>query len=368
MIQIPDRIKNLTTYKAGKPIDELAREKGLKKIVKLASNENPLGPSPKAAEAIISHVQNLHRYGDPTGFDAVNSLSKKYNKPFESIFIASGSDAILQYIIMALTNENDQMLSSRGSFIGWYVNSDKLGRKNTSIPLTADYEIDLQGIKQNITNNTKIIYLANPNNPTGTFFSKIQFEVFMDDVPRDTVVILDEAYTLYAEDHHNYPNGLDYDYPNLLVLRTFSKSYGLAGLRMGFACGYPELISALKKARMPFEPNTLATYAAIAALNDEDFLERTVQLNRVSMQMFREAFDEFRIKYTKTASNFFLLIFNSPEKAIRFNQECLERGLILRYVDYFGIPNGVRINSGTVEETEFAIEIIKEVTRIINPA
>lgn len=367
MIQIPDRIKNLTTYKAGKPIDELAREKGLQRIVKLASNENPLGPSPKAVEAILNQIHGLHRYGDPAAFDAVTSLSKKYNKPFESIFIASGSDAILQYIIMALTNENDLMLSSKGSFIGWYVNSDKLGRKNITIPLTAEYKIDLETIRKNINEDIKIIYLANPNNPTGTFFSKIEFETFMESVPPDIVVILDEAYTLYAEDHHNYPNGLDYDYPNLLVLRTFSKSYGLAGLRMGFACGNPELISALRKARMPFEPNTLATFAAIAALEDEDFLAETVSMNRQSMFLFQGAFDALGLKYTETASNFFLLIFETPEKARRFNQECLDRGLILRYVDYFGIPNGVRINSGTVEETEFAIEIITEVTRIINP-
>lgn len=365
MIQIPDRINNLTTYKAGKPIDELAREKGLNRIVKLASNENPLGPSPKAVEAIIKHGEFIHRYGDPNAFDAVTALSVKYKKPFNSIFIASGSDAILQYIIIALTNEGDYMLSSKGSFIGWYVNSDKLGRKSINLPLTSDYKIDLEAIKEKISPDIKLIYLANPNNPTGTYFTKAQFIDFMNAVPKNTVVILDEAYTLYAEACKDYPNGLNFDYENLLVLRTFSKSYGLAGLRMGFACGNPELITALKKARMPFEPNTLAAYAAIAALEDESFLEETVKLNNRSMTMFREAFNSLSMNYTETAANFFLIIFETPEKAKNFNQECLNKGLILRYVDYFGIPNGVRINSGTVEETEFAINIIKQVIEII---
>jgi len=366
MIHIPERINKLTTYKAGKSIDELAREKGLTKIVKLASNENPLGPSPKAVQSVIDNVGSINRYGDPGAFEVVTALAQKYNKPFDSLFVASGSDAILQYIIMVLTDENDYLLSSQGSFIGWYVNANKLGRKSINIPLTTDYKLDLSSMAEHINDKIKLIYLANPNNPTGTYFTKRQFEDFLHKIPENIVVILDEAYTLYAEDKSDYPNGLDYDYPNLVVLRTMSKSYGMAGLRMGFAYGHPDLISAIKKGRMPFEPNTLASHAAIAALEDDEFLTLTGNLNKISLSMLRNALDKLGIKYTDSAANFLLMIFETSEKAKRFNRECLDRGLILRYVDSFGIPTGIRINSGTVEETEFAIDIMTQVDSLLN--
>jgi len=360
MIRIPKHITALRPYKAGKPIDELAREKGLVNIIKLASNENPLGPSPKAMEAITGYAGQLHRYSNPSAYKLVKVIADKYNKLTEQIITASGSDSLIQYVIMAFTENDDELLTSQGTFIGWYVNADKNGRKSVIIPLN-DYHFDLNGILDAITEKTKIIYLANPNNPTGTIFTKAEFEHFMSAVPHDILVILDEAYTVYAEDKPDYPNGMDYEYENLIVLRTLSKAYGLAGLRAGFAVSQPYIINELYKVKLPFEPNLLAQEAAAAAFDDDEFIIKTVKQNRRSLSQFEKAFRNLEITYIPTSANFYLMLFPSFEFTAEFNEECLNRGLILRHTDTFGIPNGIRINSGTDEETDKAIKIISEV-------
>lgn len=360
MIKIPKHIQELKPYKAGKPIEELAREKGITKIVKLASNENPLGPSPKAMEVITNHIKELHRYTNPSSYKLVHAIAKKYNRRPEEIVTASGSDALLQYIITAFSDGNDELLTSEGTFIGWYVNADKYGRKSTLVPLK-NYHYDLDRIYEDINSNTKIIYLANPNNPTGTMFTKKEFESFLNKVPKNILVLLDEAYTIYAEDNPEYPNGLEYENENLIVLRTLSKAYGLAGIRLGIAFGPEYLIKEIYKVKLPFEPNALAQGAAIAALNDDEFLEKTVKQNKKSLEKLKKKFDELFIVYVPTAANFYMLVFPTGGFATDFNEECLNRGLILRQVNTFGIPNGIRINSGTDEETEFAINVISEV-------
>lgn len=360
MIKIPKHVENLKPYKAGKPIEELAREKGLTKIVKLASNENPLGTSPKAVEAVKKYLNELHRYTNPSAFKLVNAIAKKYNKKPEHIVTGSGSDSILQYIVTAFSDEDDEMLTSEGTFIGWYVNTNKYGRISKLVPLIK-YHFDLEAILNNINDKTKIIYLANPNNPTGTMFTKSEFEYFIKKVPENILLVLDEAYTVYAASNPEYPNGLDYNLPNLLVIRTLSKAYGMAGLRMGFAVGQAELIQELYKVKLPFEPNLLAQEAAIAAFDDDEFLERTVQQNRISLDKMIKKFNEIGIEHVPTSANFILMLFQSEKFASEMNSECLNKGLILRHVDTFGIPNGIRINSGTDEETEFALKVIEEV-------
>lgn len=366
MIIIPKHIENLKPYKAGKPIDELAREKGLTKIVKLASNENPLGPSPKALEAIKHTIGDLNRYTDPSAYELVRVIADKYNKKPGQVVTCSGSDSLIQYIVTAFTDDGDELLSSQGTFIGWYVNVNKYNRKSVLVPLN-NYHFDLEGLLKAITPKTKVIYLANPNNPTGTMFTKKEFEDFMSAVPDDILVILDEAYTVYAEGNPEYPNGLDYDHlKNLIVLRTLSKAYGLAGLRMGFAVGPEELIKEMYKVKLPFEPNMLAQAAAIAAFDDDEFLLKTVETNAVSLEQMKKKFDELGITHIPTAANFILLVFPNEEITVKFNNECLNRGLILRHVNTFGIPNGIRINSGTQDETDFALIVIEEVTSILH--
>lgn len=360
MIKIPNHIQELKPYKAGITIEELVREKNIQKVVKLASNENPLGPSPKAIEAIKNHLIDVNRYPNPSGYHLVDAVAKKFNLEPVQIICSDGSDSLIQYIITVFSREGDELLSSEGTFIGWYVNVDKLGRKSKLIPLK-DYHFDLERMLENISEKTKIVYLANPNNPTGTMFTKKEFENFIKKVPEDILVILDEAYTIYSQTNPDYPNGLEYKNKNLIILRTLSKSYGLAGLRIGFAVGSPYLIKELYKVRLPFEPNILAQAAAIASLSDDDFIDKTVETNRESLKMMEMKFQELEINYIPTSANFFLLLFHDEEFAERFNLECLNRGLILRYLDSFGIINGVRINSGTIEETKFALNIIAEV-------
>jgi len=360
MIKIPEHIQNLQPYKAGKPIDELAREKGLTKIVKLASNENPLGPSPKAVEVIKKSLDELHRYTNPSAYKLVNAIAKKYNKKPSQIVSGSGSDSLLQYIITTFSEGDNELLTSQGTFIGWYVNVNKYGFKSVKVPLK-NYHFDLVEISNRISSKTKIIYLANPNNPTGTMFTKDEFDSFLSKVPENVLVVLDEAYTVYAEDNRDYPNGLEYEKENLIVLRTLSKAYGLAGLRIGFAFGPENLIKELYKVKLPFEPNHLAQEAAIAAFEDDEFLKRTVELNRKSLTKMIEKFNELGIEQIPTAANFILLIFPSEEFTFDFNEECLNKGLIVRHVKSFGIPNGIRINSGTMEETDFALKVISEI-------
>ena len=360
MIKIPKHILELKPYKAGKPIEELAREKGITNIVKLASNENPLGPSPKAMEVISNHLKDLHRYTNPSSYKLVHAIAKKYDRRPEEIVTASGSDALLQYIITAFSDEGDELLTSEGTFIGWYVNADKYGRKSVLVPLK-NYHYDLNRIYENINSKAKIIYLANPNNPTGTMFTKKEFEAFMNKVPKSVLVLLDEAYTIYAEENPEYPNGLEYNNENLIVLRTLSKAYGLAGLRLGIAFGPEYLIKEIYKVKLPFEPNALAQEAAICALDDDDFLNRTKLLNKFSLEKMKKKFDELNIEYVPTSANFYMLVFPTEEFAFDFNEQCLNEGLILRHVNTFGIPNGIRINSGTDDETEFALNVISDI-------
>jgi histidinol-phosphate aminotransferase len=297
---------------------------------------------------------------DPSNYKLVNEIARRYSKKPEQIICGSGSDSLIQYIIMAFSSCDDELITSEGTFIGWYVNADKLGRKSVLIPLK-NYSYDLEGIRNSITGSTKIIYLANPNNPTGTMFTKNEFEDFIKAVPQKVLVILDEAYTIYAESNPEYPNGLQYDYSNLVVLRTLSKAYGLAGLRIGFAAGSPEVIKELYKVKLPFEPNYLAQEAAIAAFDDKEFLDKTIAANSESLKIMEKKVREIGIKFIPTNANFFLLVLQSPEIAGELAEECLDQGLILRHVSSFGLPECIRINSGSVEETYFAIDVIEKV-------
>ncbi len=350
----------LKPYKAGKPIDELAREKNLDRIVKLASNENPLGPSPKAMEAMKAAIPQVHRYIDPSNFKLVSRLAEKYGKRPDQFICGHGTDALHGDILGAFTQTADEVLTSEGTFIGVYVNTRKHTRTLRLVPMN-NWRYDLDAIAEAISPDTKIVYLANPNNPTGLYFTREEFENFMPKVPKDVLVLLDEAYDTYAGEYEDYPDGLEYDFENLIVTRTLSKIYGLGGMRVGFVVGPEYLIAELHKVRLPFEPNHLAQEAAIAALDDDDFLKLTVDTNRRNLKKMQEQFDTIGIEHLPTSANFIMLLLPSEQCATDFFQECLNLGLIIRHLAGFGIPNAVRINSGTDEETEFALDVIAKV-------
>ncbi len=365
MIKIPPFVQELSAYKAGKPIDELAREKNLDKIVKLASAENPLGPSPKAVEAMRKVVDQVNRYGDPASYELVQAIAQKFGVQPNHVICGHGIDSLISYILNAFTTEQDEILTSEGTFMGIYVACRKMGRNLRTVRMK-NYGFDLEAILEAISEKTAMIYLANPNNPTGTLFEKQEFEDFMSKVPDHIMVLLDEAYTAYASENPNYPNGLTYDYENMVVARTLSKVYGLAGLRVGFAVGPDQVIQALYKVKLPFEPNLLAQHAAMGALEDDEFIRRTIQLNKQSMKMLCDCLRDLEIMFVPSWTNFILLLFRSSDLAKSFVEECMNLGLILRHVESFGIPNGVRVNTGTMEETVFAIEVMKEVYQDLN--
>lgn len=360
MIQVPSFVRDLQAYKPGKPIAELAREKNLSRIVKLASNENPLGPSPKALAAIERELAMSHRYVDPRAPRLVEKLAQQHGVLPQQVVCGHGSDSLIAYIVNAFSEEGDEVLTSRGTFIGIYVSTNKMGRKLQLADLQ-DYAFDLDAIADAATERTKIIYLANPNNPTGTMFSREEFESFMLRIPASVLVVLDEAYHLYAADITGYPDGVTLSYPNLIVCRTLSKAYGLAGLRIGYAVGPADIIEQVYKVKLPFEPNSLAQAAALGALDDEEFLNKTGRLNQVSLARIQDIFDKHDIPYPGSAANFILTLWPSEEIATAFTGHCLDQGLILRHVASFGIPEGVRINSGTEDETDFALGVIEDV-------
>ncbi len=360
MIEIPRYIATLQPYVAGKPIDELAREKKLPRIVKLASNENPYGPSPKAIEAMQRAITELHRYVDPGSFTLVHKIAETFGVRPSQVITGSGVDALLSYTVKTFTEHNDQVVTSEGTFIGIYVNVNKHHRSLNLAPLK-NYAYDLDAMLSRVNAGTKLIYLANPNNPTGTIFSAEQFERFMAKVPKNILVILDEAYFSYAKANPAYPNGLTYNYENLIVMRTFSKDYGLAGIRVGFAIGPEYLIREMYKVKLPFEPNFMAQKAAIASLDDAEFLQKTIETNARNMKRMVKAFTEIGIPQVRSDANFILLLLPNEQLALDFNSACLDRGLIVRHVRSFGIPNGIRINTGTDDETTFAIDVIGDV-------
>lgn len=366
MIDLPEHIKALQPYKPGKPISELIREKGLDHVVKLASNENPLGPSPKGMEAARNSMAQLHRYVDPRSYELTSALAEKFDVNPTQIICGAGTDSLLAYIVATFTGENDAVLTAEGTFIGIFVNTLKQNRRLKLVPLK-NYALDLDGILGAIDSTTRLIYLANPNNPTGSYFTRDAFEKFIERVPDRVLVLLDEAYHTFGREYDDYPDGLRYLRDNLIVTRTFSKDYGLAGLRVGFAVGPETLINELYKVKLPFEPSYPAQMAAIAALEDQAFVAKSLEINRASLDQMREKFTELGIKYVPTGANFYLLVFDTEQQAADLTEECMNRGLILRHVKPFGVPNGVRINSGTPEETTFALKIIEEVyTRLVD--
>ncbi|HSH00596.1 MAG TPA: histidinol-phosphate transaminase [candidate division Zixibacteria bacterium] len=359
-LRIPQYIRDLLPYRPGKPIAELARERNLDRIVKLASNENPLGASPLALAAVERSLAESHRYVDPSSFELTHALAERHGIAPERIICGAGTDALLAYIIQAFSAEGDEILTVESTFIGIFVNVRKLNRTLVTAPLV-DYQFDLEALAGRITERTRIVYLASPNNPTGAIVTRNQFAAFLQRVPSDVLVILDEAYYSYAAELPEYHNGLTYDAPNLLVTRTFSKDYGLAGLRIGFAVGPEELIAQLYKVRLPFEPSSTAQAAGLAALDDDEFLQLTLDTNRSSLDALSRGFAELGLSFVPGRGNFHLLKFPSEAFAVRFAESCLRQGLILRHTAAFGAPEAVRINSGTASETEFALSVIKDV-------
>lgn len=355
-------VLTLKRYVPGKPIEEVKKELGLEDIVKLASNENPLGPSKKAVEAIKKEAENIHIYPDSTAVAVRENLAKKYNLTPDQIVVGNGGEEILKFIAATFINEGDEAIMAVPSF-GLYATSvAHMGGTPVQIPLK-NYKHDFEAFIQNITDKTKLIYVCNPNNPTGNIMTKEEIDYLISNISRDIVVVLDEAYYEYAIKNPEYPISLDIlkKRPNTIILRTFSKVAGLAGIRTGYVLTSKEIVNEMTKVKGVFNANRLAQVAAIAALEDQEHIDKTVALNYESMGKMVEYFEENGLEYIKSNSNF-IFVNASADSRIVF-QKLLEQGVIVRPGFLWSWDEWIRVSTGTMEQTERFIEAIDVVLK-----
>ena len=361
MALVPSYIQQLAAYRAGKPEEELARELGLKRIVKLASNENPLGPSPRAVAAAREALGRSHRYPDQASFELRSALAERFRVKLGNVITGAGSEGIMSAIMRTFLLGDDEIVAAADGFVGFRVLANASGRRVHWIPRRQDYCHDLRRMADAINEYTKIIYLANPDNPTGTYFTVAEFDEFMARVPERVLVILDEAYFEYAQGQPDYPDSMHYRYDNVITLRTFSKVHGLAGLRVGYGFAHDALIGNLLKVKLPFEPSRIAQAAGLAALGDEEHLERSLANTRDGMVFLGNAFQRLGIRSIPTAANFVTIMLSREEEAAQLAEDLLHRGVIVRHLGAFGWPKLIRVTVGQPEENEYLAEQLEGV-------
>lgn len=363
-IFIPEHIQKLSPYTPGTSIKTVREKHGITDIVKLASNENPLGASPLALNALKSIIgDDLSVYPDG-GVSLGNALAKKFEISPEEVVTYNGSDALLHLIMRCFTVPGDTIVSSHGTFVGYYVATSIANLNTISVPLTPDYRFDIDGIIKAIDSKTRIVYIANANNPTGTYITQAEFEKLINAVPDSVLLIMDEAYyeysTILADD---YPNSLVHRRPNMITLRTFSKAYGLASLRVGYAIGPSELIQVMAKSKLTFDPGTLSQIAAIAALEDHQFVKDTIELNKRGLNLFQKAFAEQGWTISPSIANFSMIDCGTEQKAIDLTFELEKRGIIVRRLPGFKLPHCVRISTGDDVANERVVAVMSELSQ-----
>ncbi len=351
-------VAGLQPYHPGKPIDELQRELGLDEIIKLASNENPLGPSQKVLDAIAS-TKDLSRYPDGNGFVLKKALADKHNIDMNRITLGNGSNDILEMVARALVNTEHQVIYSQHSFAVYPIVTQAVGAEHIVVPAN-EWGHDLPAMLAAITNKTRLMFIANPNNPTGTWINSEHLRHLLENIPDHVIVLVDEAYFEYASAEEDYPDASLWlnDFSNLIVTRTFSKAYGLAGLRVGYGLSHPDIANLLNRVRQPFNNNSLALVAAETALQDDQYIERSVKVNQSGMQALINAFDELDLEFIPSKGNFICVDLKQP--ADDCYQALLKAGVIVRPVANYGMPNHLRISIGLESEnTRFINELTK---------
>ena len=353
-MSVCESILSLTPYQGGRPISEIQREYGLSKVIKLASNENPLGVSKKVQEAIKSAITQIGRYPDGNGYYLKDALAKKLSVSAKSITLGNGSNDILELIPRAyVCSKDDEVIFSQYAFVVYPLVTKVIGAKAIVTPAN-DFGHDLNSMYEAITDKTKVIFIANPNNPTGTLLSNEEIYNFLKKVSNEIIVVLDQAYIEYLDVEDVYIDWLK-DFPNLVITRSFSKAYGLAGLRVGYSISSEEIADYLNRIRQPFNVNLIAQEAAIAALSDADFLAESVKVNSDGLLQLEEGFRSLGLKFIKSHANFISVkVSNSME----LNQKLLEKGIIVRPVE---MKDYLRISVGTYAENAKFLEILKEI-------
>jgi len=354
---VPPYIELLRPYEAGRTIESVRRQYGLERIAKLASNENPLGASPKAIEAMRRTLDSLHLYPNG-GLELRQVLAAEFDLKVENVIAGSGSEGIMSNIIRAFLTDQDEVLTTEAAFIGFQVLAKSRGVEYRTVPYR-DWHYDLPALAGAINANTKIVYLANPNNPTGTIFTRHQFDEFYRHVPERVLIILDEAYFEYAKDNPKYPDSMHYRYDNVITLRTFSKIYGLAGVRIGYGFAHEELIRNLLKVKLPFEPSTPAQAAGIGALADKEFLHRSLEVNARGLRFLTAALEELGLTVVPSEANFIMAVLPEERDAERVFEELLAQGVVVRPLKAFGLPNCLRISTGTDEDNQLCVDALR---------
>ncbi|MBN2430989.1 MAG: histidinol-phosphate transaminase [Acidobacteria bacterium] len=356
---IPPHILKIIPYKPGKPITEVTRELGLTEVIKLASNENPLGPSPSAVRVIREKVRDLHYYPEDSGYFLRHKLGDKLGVDPDLIHLGNGSCEIIVNLGRAFLSPGDQILTSHTSFVMYYLCGAYTGNEVIRAPMK-DWAYDLDALAARITPRTRLIFIANPNNPTGSYFDRATWEAFLAKVPPKVLVVLDEAYCEYVE-VEDYPDGLRYlaDFPNLVVLRTFSKIYGLAGIRAGYGVADREIIDVLYRVKLPFNANALGQEAAAAALDDDEFVGRSQAVNREGLAYLQEFFRQHDVEFVPSVANFVMV--HLTVDAGRFFERMQRRGVLIRPLKGFGSANAVRVTVGSMTENRKFTRVFSEV-------
>ncbi len=354
-------VKSLIPYVPGKPIEELERELGIRGAAKLASNENPLGPSPLAKKALSDQVSNINLYPDGGCFELRRKLSEKLGIPEDTIIIGNGSNEVIEIVARTFLEPGDEAIYGRHGFIVYPIVTQALGCSH-AVSRMPGLAHDLEDMLSLVTDKTKIIYIANPNNPTGTMVRADEFEWFLKRVPDNIVILVDEAYFEYVDDPA-YPDTLRYHSvrESLVTVRTFSKIYGLAGLRVGYGVASSEAVSYMDRVREPFNVNSAAQVAACAALSDQEHVDRSKKLNSDAKEYFRKKLDELGVRYTESHTNFVLIDLERDPMPVY--EELLRGGIITRPVGGYGLKTHLRVSFGLARENEKFIELLGEIIR-----
>ncbi len=355
---VPDHIRSIRPYSPGKPIEELERELGIRGIVKLASNENPLGPSPRALQAMEGVLKGVNRYPDGGGYYLRKRLSEIHRIPMENIILGNGSNEIIELAVRTFLRPGESILTAHPTFLVYELVTKAAGGDTIKVPLR-DMTYDLEAMAEGLREGVRIVFIANPNNPTGTIVRKGELEAFLERLPEDTILVLDEAYCEYVMDE-GYPDGLEYvrKGKRVIVLRTFSKIYGLAGLRIGYGIGDRELIEGMNRVRQPFNVNSLAQAGALAAIDDREHLKRSIENNREGLDFLYREVEALGLPYIRSHANFFLIKVGDGRAVY---EALLRKGVIVRSMEAFGLKEYIRVTVGLPGENERFVEALRDV-------
>ncbi len=351
--KVPGYVRNLIPYNPGKPIEEVEREYGIEGCVKLASNENPLGPSPKALKALAGRLTELNLYPDGDCFNLKRGLAAKLNVADTQLIFGNGSNEIIELAVRTFMGPGSEAIMDQFAFSIFRLVVQAAGGQSKVVP-SKNFTVDLEAMSRAVTPKTRIMFLANPNNPTGTIYRKGEWEKFLEGMEREILLVVDEAYFEYVKEA-DYPDSLSYgsEKRSILTLRTFSKIYGLAGLRIGYGVGTEEIIGLMHRVRQPFNVNAVAQWAALAALEDHEYIKRTLAVTQEGMRYLSNEIKNLGLEQVPSYANFILVRVGSGQNCF---QQLLRRGVIVRPMDGYDLPEYVRVTVGSMEENRRFIQ------------